>query len=86
VTPFSFDDPTAWLVAELDAARGMAPAAPDPAPPRRRWRQSGQPSVHPDDIPDPHELGPQWHDPSAQQILAGLAPLLDLVEQVQGAR
>jgi protein-tyrosine-phosphatase len=79
VTPWSPEDPVAWLVAELDAARGMAGAPPLPEPPRRRWRAPGPPAPHPDDIPDPHELGTQWHGPAAEQITAALGSLLELL-------
>jgi protein-tyrosine-phosphatase len=74
-------DPAAWVVAELDAARGMAPAPVVPEPPRSRWRRTPAAAPHPDDVPDPHELGPQWHEPAAAQIRSAMAPLLELLRR-----
>lgn len=68
----------AWLVAELDAARGFAPAPP--TAPRRRRRDPEPP--HPDDVPDPHVVGAQWHEPAAEQITAATAPLIEVLRQV----
>jgi protein-tyrosine-phosphatase len=83
VAPLPSGDRAQWLVGELDAARGMAPAPPAAPAARRRWWGSA-PAVpaHPDDIPDPHELGTQWHEPAAAQITAGLAPLLELLRRL----
>ena len=68
----------AWLVAELDAARGFAPA---PQPPERRRRRDPEPP-HPDDVPDPHVLGAGWHGPAAEQITAATGPLVTVLREV----
>ena len=59
-----------WLADEMDAARGLVPLPPDPVPGKpSRWRRKAAVSdLHPDDVPDPHELGDQWHDPAYQYI------------------
>jgi protein-tyrosine-phosphatase len=69
----------AWLVAELDAARGFAPAPP--VPERRRRRDPEPP--HPDDVPDPHVLGAGWHGPAAEQIVAATEPLVAVLRQLR---
>lgn len=71
----------AWLVAELDAARGLAPVPVVPAD-GRRWRRNAPDPPHPDDIPDPHVLGPQWHGPAAEGIAAALTPLLEVMRRL----
>ena len=68
----------AWLVAELDAARGFAPA---PQPPARRRRRDPEPP-HPDDVPDPHVVGAQWHGPAAEQISAATEPLVAVLREL----
>lgn len=70
-----------WLIAELDAARGMAPAPQVPEP-RRSWWRTRPDGPHPDDIPDPHVLGPQWHEPAAAQLRAALEPLLEVLRRL----
>ncbi len=62
------------LVAELDALRGHLPTldpAQQPSPPPR-WRLGGREAkpapVHPDDVPDPHVLGSQWHPATAELL------------------
>ncbi len=73
--PEAGEQTPAWLVAELDAARGLAPA-PAPAEPQGRFRRrKGGDEPHPDDIPDPHELGPGWHEPAGQKIAEATAEL-----------
>jgi protein-tyrosine-phosphatase len=58
-----------WVVEELDAARGMAPAPVAPEPNGRRWgRRAVDPQVHPDDVPDPHVLGTGWHEVAHDQL------------------
>ena len=69
-----------WLVSELDAARGMAPVAPE-QPARRRRRDSGA-DMHPDDVPDPHVLGMSWHDTAARQIEDATKPLVEVVREL----
>lgn len=46
-----------WWVAELDAARGTPVAVPEPEPPEP-W--------HSDDVPDPHEIGAEFHATAAE--------------------
>jgi len=80
VAPMPAGDRSAWLVAELDAARGYA-APPPPEPATGRWRRRVTP-VPPDDVPDPHVLGSEWHGPAAEQITAAAVPLLILLREV----
>ncbi len=68
----------AWLVAELDAARGFAPAPPTE---QRRRRRDPEPP-HPDDVPDPHVLGAGWHAPAAEQITAATEPLVAVLRKL----
>lgn len=70
VTPLP-DEPAGritWLLAELDAARGMAPVPSAPAPASRRRRRGADEVQHPDDIPDPHVLGLGWHQLAYEQL------------------
>lgn len=83
--PAAADRRAAWLVAELDAARGMAPALVTPGPPPGRWRRRrDEQAPHPDDIPDPHVLGAQWHGPAAEQIAQATAPLAVVLRELAG--
>jgi hypothetical protein len=66
-------DWTAWVVEEMDAARGLAPLPAGPAP---------------DDIADPHAGNPQLHAPTYQQIwdaTNALASLFQTVHRLSGA-
>ncbi len=77
-----------WLVEELDAARGMVPVPADPEPAKAsRWRRRapGVPATHGDDVPDPHELGTQWHEPAYQYLQEATDPLADILAEVLGA-
>ena len=75
---------TQWLVEELDAARGMAPA-PVPEPPSRKWgRRPADADVHPDDVPDPHMLGTGWHGPAYEQIREATGNLVAVLRAVSG--
>lgn len=80
VAPMPAGDRAAWLVPELDAARGYAPAPP-PEPPTGRRRRRAAP-MHPDDVPDPHVLGSEWHGTAAEQITTAAVPLLILLRDV----
>lgn len=73
-----------WVVEELDAARGMA-AAPTPSQPQgRRWsRRSAEPEQHPDDVPDPHVLGMDWHGPAYEQLREATGQLVVLLQAIQ---
>lgn len=75
----------AWLVEELDAARGLVPVPVAPKPPKpNRWRRKTAElaETHPDDVPDPHELGTQWHDPAYGYLQEATEPLADLLAEV----
>jgi len=75
----------AWVAEELDAARGLVPLPAEPAPVKTsRWRRKATEEVqtHPDDIPDPHELGEQWHEPAYRYLQEGTAQLADLLAEV----
>lgn len=73
-----------WLVGELDAARGMASAPTPPEPQGRRWsRRSTESEQHPDDVPDPHVLGMDWHGPAYQQLRESTEYLVLLLRAVQ---
>jgi len=80
VAPMPAGDRAAWVVSELDAARGFAPP-PAPEPPTGRRRRHVAP-VHPDDVPDPHVLGSDWHGTAAEQITTAAVPLLILLRDV----
>lgn len=74
-----------WLAEELDAARGMVPVPVEPEPAKAgRWRRKTAEvaETHPDDIPDPHELGTQWHDPAYRDLQLATGPLADLLAEV----
>ena len=77
---------TAWLVAELDAARGMAPAPAAAGPPPGRWRRrkSEDELQHPDDVGDPHVLGMDWHGAADLQIREATGQLAGLLHAVLG--
>lgn len=79
-------DVTRWLVDELDAARGMAPASAPPDPPKRRLGRRQEQVPHPDDVPDPHVMGFEWHEPAGAQIAESTAQLVALILAVQAAR
>lgn len=76
-----------WLAEEMDAARGLVPLPPISAPEKpSRWRRKADASEpHPDDVPDPHELGDKWHDPAYQYIAEATERLAALLGEVQGA-
>ncbi len=72
-----------WVVEELDAARGMAPAPVASEPHGRRWgRRAVEPQVHPDDVPDPHVLGADWHEPSHEQLRESTEQVVRLLRAV----
>jgi protein-tyrosine-phosphatase len=72
-----------WVVEELDAARGMAPAPVAPEPNGRRWgRRAVDPQVHPDDVPDPHVLGTGWHEVAHEQLRDSTEQLVGLLRAV----
>jgi protein-tyrosine-phosphatase len=73
---------TAWLVDELDAARGMAPAPSEPEP-QRRWGRRATDDQHPDDVPDPHVLGMGWHGPAYDQLLEATGQLVAVVRAMR---
>ncbi len=63
----------AWLIAEMDAARGMAPIsnrADEPA----EW--------HPEDIVDPHATGWQLHEAAVDVSLNSAAALVEAFRRV----
>lgn len=78
----------AWMVAELDAARGMAVAMPESvATPARRWRLRAPvpdplADVSPDDVADPHVRGTALHDRVYEQIVESTDALLGLMREV----
>lgn len=79
------DQRAAWLVAELDAARGMAPAAQPPPDRSGGWRRRAPDELpHPDDVPDPHVLGAGWHVPAAEQIAEATAALAAVLRETAG--
>lgn len=84
VTPLPADveHRTGWLLAELDAARGMAPIPPPPVPAGRRRRRADE-DQHPDDIPDPHVLGLGWHDLANEQLQESTGALVALLREVR---
>jgi protein-tyrosine-phosphatase len=72
-----------WVVEELDAARGMAPAPVSSEPNGRRWgRRGGDPQVHPDDVPDPHVLGTGWHAVAHEQLRESTEQVVGLLRAV----
>ena len=72
-----------WVVEELDAARGMAPAPVAPAPNGRRWsRRVVEPQGHPDDVPDPHVLGTSWHAVAHEQLRESTEQVVGLLRAV----
>lgn len=77
-----------WVVAELDAGRGMAPhgvAQATRSRVRGRGRidpASGTPVGHPDDVPDPHVLGMWLHGLTHEQIRAATDALVRLLVAV----
>lgn len=79
----------AWIAEELDAARGLVPLPADSEPVKTsRWRRKPAEAVetHPDDIPDPHELGTQWHEPAYLHLQEATAPLADVLAEALSAR
>lgn len=82
--PEDVEHRTAWLLSELDAARGMAPvpSAPAPVPAGRLWRRASEEGPHPDDVPDPHVLGPAWHDLAYEQLRDATGALAALLREV----
>lgn len=82
--PTAGEQTPAWLVSELDAARGLAPAAAVAEPQGRFRRRKDAEAIHPDDIPDPHELGPGWHEPAGQKIADATAELALLLRTICG--
>lgn len=77
------EDRTAWLVAELDAARGMAPT-PTPVPERRRRSRRTDPP-NPDDLLDPHAGGGDVHEANDALIAGAVAVLVATLAAVQRA-
>ena len=84
----------AWLVDELDAGRGVAPAAPvwvpeaeHPVTRRTWWLARRAPSPPPgsgesseaDDVLDPHILGPRLHRATYEQIASATDALVGLM-------
>jgi hypothetical protein len=69
-----------WVVSELDAARGLAAAVPAPEQRRGVFRRRSAEGPHPDDIPDPHELGAEWHAPAAL-IVSAVDPLVEVLRR-----
>ena len=57
-----------WLVAELDAARGLRPRPEHPA----AW-------WHPDDVPDPHAVGYETHGVAVERIAAAVEVLVGVL-------
>ena len=80
VAPLPTVGRTDWLVAELDAARGMAPVPVEPVAVGRRRRRTETPHV--DDIPDPHVLGDEWHPVAREQIVAATGQLVALLGEL----
>lgn len=76
-----------WLAEEMDAARGLVPVPSTPAPTKAsRWRRKAEVvEPHPEDVPDPHELGTQWHEPAYQYLRDATEELAVLLEQVLGS-
>ncbi len=79
--PAELDHRWAWLVDEMDAARGRAgvPVAAVPAGGRRSIDPS---ALHPDDVPDPHVLGSGLHPVAYEQISASTSALVRLLREV----
>ena len=91
VTPMTGDVEArrAWLVQELDAARGMAVAGepdPEPAGRRRFWQrrpaESAQSALHDDDIPDPHVMGMPLHATVDALLVPATASLVRVLSAV----
>ncbi len=61
-----------WLVAEMDASRGIAPTP----------TQSELLAYQPDDIPDPHVVGYNVHRVSAELVLAASSALAEATASV----
>lgn len=90
--PASSKGRSAWLVAEMDLARGTAVlrAGPDPQPPtgRRRRFRFGRPAAeagsgdHPDDILDPHVHGMGLHRATYEQLRNSTDSLVRLLADV----
>ncbi len=76
-----------WLAEEMDAARGLVPVpATAAATKASRWRRKAEVvEPHAEDVPDPHELGTQWHEPAYQFLLEATEELAVLLEQVLGS-
>lgn len=73
------DQRWAWLIAEMDAARGVATrstqVAEPPARTSRRHRRLQPEPTHPDDLPDPHVLGTELHDRVYDELKRATAAL-----------
>lgn len=84
VAPLPGPGDAEWLVGELDAARGVVstPAPAIPPPGRWRRRKGEDDPQHPDDVPDPHVLGFEWHDPAYQQLQESTAALAALLREL----
>ena len=83
----------AWLLGEMDAARGMAAAPREaldegvPQPEQRgrfgrRRDTTDTNSAHPDDVPDPHVLGMDLHQRAFEQITASTDSLVRLLVEL----
>ena len=81
VAPLPTVGRTDWLVGELDAARGMAPVPAEPVVLAGRRRRRTE-TPHPDDIPDPHVLGDEWHPVARDQIAAATGQLVALLAEL----
>lgn len=70
-----------WLIAELDAARGLTPVRPGNNPPQQdeglHW--------HPDDVPDPHVVGYQIHPMTVELIEQCVRDLTAAVDTIRAA-
>lgn len=62
-------------------SKQYTPAEPEKAS-QWRWKTTGEPETHPDDVPDPHELDPELHHLAYRYLQEATAQLADLLDEV----
>lgn len=75
--PSALADRGAWLVTELDAARGYSLGSGETS----QFAPLSAANAHPDDVVDPHECGAQWHLEAYRLLRAATSSLAESVIQ-----